>query len=100
MKARDLPPFVQPEAAPIIACRACQVFRAEVQGGFCRICAHHVYDHGTAISCAADGRCECLPWEIYPRSRFGDVTDFEKYRDDFLAQCPALPKLRRGASGR
>ncbi len=68
----SLTPFVAPVVEKPV-CRACGTFSPDclvpVDEGalpMCWLCAHHVVDHGSAVSAAHVGECECSLEEIYP----------------------------------
>lgn len=91
MKARELPLFIPPPPVEPPACGCCKVFRPEciVPMGdgalpMCWLCAHHVVEHNCTLEEAVEHECECLPTEIFPRSRFGD--QFEAQRDEIIAR--------------
>ncbi len=87
-RSRDLPRVDK-------TCRACGDWVAECEvpvldGALpmCWLCAHQVVDHGVALHAAPTARCECLPWEVYPRDVFapGGAAQFEAKRDAVLAR--------------
>jgi hypothetical protein len=63
----------RPEPAKYKMCASGCAFRAECyvpvgdgSATMCWLCAHHVVEHGCAVSSARVAECECPPQDVYP----------------------------------